>query len=83
MSEISKLSNDLSPPIMNDIFQKQKNYYSRRNPRTLVSKRKFTTTYGIDAICFRGPQIWHDLPQGIKNSNSSNLFKSNIKNMVP
>ena len=83
MSEISKLSNDLSPLIMNEIFQKQKNYYSRRNPRTLVSKRKFTSTYDIDAICFRGPQIWHDLPQGIKNSDSSNLFKSNIKNMVP
>ena len=50
---------------MNDIFQKQENCYSPRKPRTLVSKRKFTTTYGIDTISFRGPQIWQDLPQDI------------------
>ena len=68
MSEIYEFLNDLSPSIMNDIFQKQENYYSQRNLRSLVSKRKFTTTYGIDIISFRLPQIWQDLPQGIKNS---------------
>ena len=50
------------PPIVNDIFQKQKIYYSLRNLRSLDSKSKFTTTYGIDTISFRGPQIWQDLP---------------------
>ena len=45
-----KFSNDLLPPMMNDIFQKQENCYSPRNPRLLVSKRKFTTSYGIDTI---------------------------------
>ena len=66
------------PLIMNDIFQKQ-NDYSVRNPRSLVSKRKFTTTYGIDTISFRGPLIWQDLPQEIKTFDSLNLFKSNIE----
>ena len=79
MTEIYKLLNDLSQPIMNDIFRKQENYYSLRKPRSLVSKRKFTATYGIDTISFRGPQIWQDPPQEIKNSDSSNLFKSNMK----
>ena len=79
MTEIYKLLNDLSHPIMNDIFRKQENYYSLRKPRSLVSKRKFTTTYGIDTISFRGPQIWQDPPQEIKNPNSSNFFKSNMK----
>ena len=64
---------------MNDIFQKQENYYSLRNPRSLVSKRKFTTTYGINTISFRGPQIWHDLPHEIKIFDLLNIFKSNIK----
>ena len=36
--------------MMNDIFQKQENCYSLRNPRLLVPKRKFTTSYGIDTI---------------------------------
>ena len=79
MTEINKFLNDLSTPIMNDIFQKQENYQSLTNPRSLVSKRKFTTTYGIDIISFRGPQIWQDLPQDIKDSDALNLFKSNIK----
>ena len=43
-------------------FQKKENYYFLRNPRSLVSKGKFTTTYGIDTISFKGPQIWQDLP---------------------
>ena len=79
MTEIYEFLNDLSPLIMNDIFQKQETYYSLRNPRSLVSKRKFTTTYGIDTIFFSGPKIWQDLPQNIKNSDSLNLLKSNIK----
>ena len=65
MIKIYKFLNDLSLPIMSDIIEKQENYYSLRNPRSLVSKRKFTTTYGIDTISFRGPQIWQDLPQDI------------------
>ena len=65
MTKIYKFLNDLSLPIMSYIIEKQENYYSLRNPRSLVSKRKFTTTYGIDTISFRGPQIWQDLPQDI------------------
>ena len=38
MTEIYKVLNNLSPPIMNDIFQKQENYYPLRNPRSPVSK---------------------------------------------
>ena len=58
---------------MDDIFQKQENYYSLRNPSSLVSRRKFRTIYGIDIISFRGPHIWQDLSQGVKNSDSLNL----------
>ena len=67
MTEIYKFLNDLSTPIMIDAFQKQENYYSLRNLSSLVSKRKFTTTYGIDTIFFRGAQIWQDLFQDIKS----------------
>ena len=79
MTEIYKFLNDLSPPITNKIFQKQENYYSLRDPKSLVSKQKLITTYGIDTISFRGRQIWQDPPQDIKNSDTLNLFKSNIK----
>ena len=60
-------------------FKNKKTIYSLRILRSLVSKRKFSTTYGIDTINYRRPQIWQDLPQDIKNSDSFNIFKSNTK----
>ena len=60
-------------------FKKKENYYSLRNQRSLVSKRKFTTTNDFGTISFRGPQIWQDLPQEIQNSDLLNLFNCNIK----
>ena len=47
-------------------FQIKENYYSLRNPRSLVSIPKCTSTYGIDTISFRGPQVWQDFRQDIK-----------------
>ena len=64
---------------MNDIFQKQENYYFLRNSRSQVSKSKFTATYGTDTISFRRSQIWQDLPQDIKNPDTLNLLKFNTK----
>lgn len=32
VAEINKLLNDFSPPKMDDIFEKQENYYSLRKP---------------------------------------------------
>ena len=58
MTKIYKFLNVTLPPIMNDIFRKQENYHSLRKPMSLDSKRKVTTTYGIDNISFREPQIW-------------------------
>ena len=79
MTDIYEFLNYLLPPTKNDIFQKQGNYYSLRNLKSLGYKRKFTNTYGIDTIYVKERQIWQDLPQDIKNSDSLNLFKSNIK----
>ena len=59
-------------------FKKRKLLLSK-NPRSLVSKRKFSAIYGVDTVSFKGPQIWQDLARDIKNSDSLNLFKSNIK----
>ena len=71
MIERFKFLNDLSPPTMNGIFQKQeKNYCSLRNTRSLVSKRKFTTTDGIDTS--------EDLKFGKIFLNSDSLNLSNL-----
>ena len=55
MTGIHKFLDDLSPRIINDIFQKSENYFL-----------KFTTTYGIDIISFKDPQIWQDVLKASK-----------------
>ena len=55
MTEIYKFLNDLSLPLLNGVFQKQENYYSPRNPSSIVSKQRFTNNYDIDTIYFRIP----------------------------
>ena len=79
MIETYKFLNDLSPPIIADLFQKNECSYSLRNTRLLSSKHKSTLRYGIDTVSYKGPKIWHNLPQEIRNSQSLNLFKSKIK----
>ena len=54
--------NDILTPIRNGIFQKEESYNSLRNQKTLFSKRKITTTYGINTIAFRILQIFQDFP---------------------
>ena len=78
MTEVYKFLIDLSPSIINDIFQKTRKLSLYKKPKVPSSKWKFTTTYGIDTISFRRPQIWQDRPQVIENSDSLNFFKSNI-----
>ena len=41
--------------------------------------RAITNVYGINNISFKGPQIWKDLPQDTKKSDSLNFFKSKIE----
>ena len=45
----------------------------------MVSERKCVTTYEIVFISFRVPHFLQDLPQDIKNSDSLNFFKYNMK----
>ena len=62
---------------------KKRNYYCLRNPRFLVSSWKFLIADGIGIISFKEPQIWQDLLEEIRKSDSLNFFKSNIKIVKP
>ena len=79
MIEIYKLLNGLSPPIMNDLFNIREMQYNLRNFRELQSYNVRTVRFGLETISFKGPQLWQQLPEDIKNSDSLNLFKHKIK----
>ena len=79
MIEIYKCLNHLSPPIMKNFFTIRENCYNLRNFRDLESGSVKTVNCGLNTILYRGPQLWQQVPEYIKNSENLNLFKSRLK----
>ena len=77
--EIFKCMNDLSPPIMEDIFKLRNKPYNLRNWQELETLAKKTILYGIESLSYRGPQLWNLIPMEIRNSESLLIFKKSIK----
>ena len=82
LTELYKILNGLSPPIMSKVFQTNDCLYDLGNPRILASKHKSTIKYGINTIAFKGSQIWQNIPLETRNSESLSLFKSIIKQIT-
>ena len=62
------------------MFQFHENSYNLRNFQQLASSTKKTTKMGrLEAISYRGPQLWNLVPQEIKESESFLIFKDIIK----
>ena len=57
LTEVYKILNGLSPPILNEVFQTNDCLYDLRNPRILASKHKSTIKNGINTIALRA-EIW-------------------------
>ena len=80
---IFKAVNDLSPPILKNVFQVKGGPYNLRRGTTLITRNVNTTSYGIETLSFRGPKLWEIVPDDIKNSNSLSVFKTKIKQWRP
>ena len=83
-SEMFKLKNELSPPIVCDIFtQRINNYYNLRNINYFETPFVRTVYIGIESISYFGPKIWDNVLEEYKALNSLKSFKESIKNWVP
>ena len=70
----------LSPPIMNDILTLDENTsYNLRSGVTVTRRNVRTNKFGFETISTIGAVLWRNLPNGIKNSDSLNIFKQRIK----
>ena len=77
---VYKLSNDLTPKYMEDIFKKSNNTHRTRytNETKLdIPMRKHE--YGKNCLSYLGATIWNNLENDIKEAKSSNSFKHKIK----
>ena len=66
----------------NKFFKNKKIITLLESARSLVYKRKFNTFYGINMIFLTRPKFCQDPSLGVKNTNSLNLSKSNVKNLI-
>ena len=75
-TEIFKTRNNLSPPIVQNIFRTIEPAYSLR--RDIQTQR-----YGIESLTYLGPKIWSQVPSETKESHSLAVFKNKINNWRP
>ena len=74
--EIFKFLNELSPKIMNEVFQvKLPAPYYLRDENELYNRNPKTVAYGTELVSFMAPKIWSIMPQDLKNSQFLCSFK--------
>ena len=82
-TEMFKIKNNLSPTLMNDIFPQYDPVYNLRNNRCWINPYVRTVYYGTETISYRGLKIWEILPLSLRNINSLEKFKVEIKKWEP
>ena len=81
--EIYKALNNLSSPLMSQIFTRKDTKYNLRNNDVLVTNNVKTTAFGLHSLNHLGPKIWEIIPDNIKCSESLDTFKHKIKLWTP
>ena len=82
--EIYKVKNNLSPPMMHEIFP-DRNYHGPgiRSQTDFELPCVNSIRKGHETLRFIGPNIWNIIPERIKIASSLTIFKNKIKNWVP
>ena len=60
-------------------FATRENNYNLRNFQELESSLKRTVKFGTETISYRVPQIWNLIPERLRELETLNKFKKDIK----
>ena len=82
MIEIFRIKNELAPPIMDSMFERRNEPYNLRNFQEFLTERKRTVHYGLETLKYRSPQLWSLLTENIKEVESHETFKREVKNWI-
>ena len=81
-SEMYKVSNWLSPPVVSNIFtQKNRHSYDLRFNSQFSRPHVRSVFHGTQSISYLGPVIWDILPDSYKNLPNFSVFKNRIKKL--
>ena len=73
----------ISPPLLNEVFVPRQCNYELRGNNFLERRRVKSVRYGTESISSLAPKICEILPNEIKDSDTLQIFKANIKMWVP
>ena len=79
VKEIFNFLQGNSPTFMKDVFQIRENPYNLRNPNPFKQINPSTVRYGLEAVSYRGGQVWQLVPEKIRLANSIETFSRQIK----
>ena len=74
-----KVSNNMSPTILNDIFASRTTLYNLRNPVSFKMRKIYSVYNGTETLFHLGPKIWSLVQKEIRQSASLGDLKSKIK----
>ena len=72
-----------SPEIVSVIFTQTTKHYNFRQNRDFRIHSVKSVYHGSESISYLGPKIWEIVPANIKETNSLNSFKIEIRRWVP
>ena len=78
MKEIYKFENNLSPLLIDDLFQVRKIIYNPRHFQKFENTKKNSVEVSLETITYRAPQLWNLVPTEIKDAPSLSIFKEKI-----
>ena len=81
MIEIFKIKNELAPPIMDSMFERRNEPYNFRNIQEFLTEKK-ELYYGLETVIYRSRQLWSLVPENIKEVESLEIFKREVKNWI-
>ena len=83
VTEMYKVVNNLTPLIFSQLFNFKSCEYDLRNSSNFCLPNVKSVFNGLESISYLGPKIWSILPDDIKQSESLDTFKKNIKTWIP
>ena len=82
--EMFKVYTEQGPDILHNVFPiNSQPEYNLRNKHHFASRSIKTVHYGENSLRHLGQKIWELIPSNIKDTNSVEVFKNQIKNWIP
>ena len=83
VTKIIKVLNNMLTELMQRFFCVRQTHYNQRNPHHFTIPSVNFVYHGFESISNLGPKIWNLVPDRLKELNSMNSFKNEIKRWQP